>query len=380
MQHGVVIIGAGLGGLTLARTLHLHGIASVVFEAEPTGDSRAQGGQLDIHDYNGQVALEAAGLMDGFRAIIHEGAEAIRVVGTDGTVLFAAPDDGQSRRPEVLRGDLRKLLLDSLPEGTVRWGKKLADISPLGGGQHEIRFTDGSTTRSSLLVGADGAWSRVRSLLSHAEPTYVGATFIETYLHDVDHRHAAVAELVGAGAMYALAPGKAIFAHREVGDVLHTYVELKRSAKWISSINFDDPSARDVVAAEFNNWSPMLVALITDSDTKLVARMIHTLPFGHRWDPVRGVTLLGDAAHLMPPSGEGANLAMLEGAELALALIRHHDDVGAAIAAFEEPMFSRAEVEAVEAHRMLDLCLGDHAPSAFLKMITDASEPSHLVS
>ena len=91
MQQGFVIIGAGLGGLMLARVLHINGIASVVFEAEPGAGSRAQGGQLDIHDYNGQVALEAADLMDGFRAFIHEGAEAIRVVDKDGTVLFEAP-------------------------------------------------------------------------------------------------------------------------------------------------------------------------------------------------------------------------------------------------------------------------------------------------
>ncbi len=380
VQQGIIIIGAGLGGLMLARVLHRHGIASVVFEAEPSEGSRAQGGQLDIHDHNGQVALQTAGLMDGFRAIIHEGAEAIRVVDKDGAILFDAPDDGQARRPEVLRGDLRKLLLDSLPEGTVRWGKKLADVSSLGDGQHEVRFTDGSTARSSLLVGADGAWSRVRPLLSRAEPAYVGATFIETYLHDVDRRHTAVAALVGSGAMYAPASGRAIFVHREAGDVLHAYVELKRPAAWFASIDFDDPSARDVVAAEFAGWDSTLVALITESDTQLVPRMIHTLPTGYRWDRVRGVTLLGDAAHLMPPSGEGANLAMLEGAELALALIRHPDDVEAALAAFEEPMFSRASAEAVMAHEMLDRCLGDHAPSAFLNMMTGESEPLQVVS
>lgn len=380
MQQGIVIIGAGLGGLMLARVLHIHGICAVVFEAEPGAASRAQGGQLDIHDHNGQVALEAAGLMDGFRALVHEGAEAIRVVDKDGTVLFDAPDDGQARRPEILRGDLRELLLASLPAGTVRWGKKLAGVSPLGDGQHEVRFTDGSTARSSLLVGADGAWSRVRPLLSHAEPAYVGATFIETYLHDVDRRHPAAAGLVGPGAMYAPTPGRAIFVHREAGDVLHAYVELKRPAKWFASIDFDASSARDAVAAEFEGWASTLTALITDSDTQLVPRMIYTLPTGHRWARVPGVTLLGDAAHLMPPSGEGANLAMLEGAELARALVQHAGDVEAALAAFEKPMFSRAGAEAAEAHEMLDRCLGEHAPSSFLGMMTGEFEPPHAVS
>ncbi len=359
----------------LARVLHVHGIASTVFEAEPGASSRTQGGQLDIHDHNGQVALEAAGLMDGFRCIIREGAEAMRVLARDGTVLLDAPDDGQGRRPEVLRGDLRRLLLDSLPEGTVRWGRKLAEVSGLGGGRHEIVFADGSTAQADLLVGADGAWSRVRPLVSGARPLYVGVTFVETYLHDVDNRHPATAALVGAGAMYAPAPGQAIFAHREADDVVHSYVELRRPAEWVAALDFDDPSASGAVAAEFVGWSSSLTALITDSDTRPMPRMIHALPIGHRWDRVLGVTLLGDAAHLMPPSGEGANLAMLEGAELARAIVRHPGDLEAALAAFENPMFSRAAAEAAEAHDMLDRCLGDHAPSAFLDMMAGMPGP-----
>src|SRR5262249_56990104 len=133
---------------------------------------------------------------------------------------------GNGGRPEVLRGDLRQLLVDSLPAGTIQWGKKLTGVSPLGDGRHELTFTDGSTVHSELLVGADGAWSKVRPLLSDATPTYVGTSFIETYLYDADQRHPAAAEAVGGGSMFAATPGKCIAAHREAGGVLHTYVEL----------------------------------------------------------------------------------------------------------------------------------------------------------
>ncbi len=103
----VTIVGAGLGGLVLARVLHIHGIAAVIYEADPSADARTQGGQLDIHAHDGQLALREAGLFEEFRAIIHRGGEAMRVLDRHGTVLLDTPDDGTRGRPEVLRGDLR---------------------------------------------------------------------------------------------------------------------------------------------------------------------------------------------------------------------------------------------------------------------------------
>src|SRR5690242_14552098 len=128
MTTPVTIVGAGLGGLTLARVLHVHGIPATVYEAEPSAGTRAQGGQLDIHEHDGQVALAAASLTSEFRAIINEGGEALRVLDRHGKVLLDEPDDGNGGRPEVLRGDLRRILLDSLPSETVRWGKKLTGV------------------------------------------------------------------------------------------------------------------------------------------------------------------------------------------------------------------------------------------------------------
>jgi 2-polyprenyl-6-methoxyphenol hydroxylase-like FAD-dependent oxidoreductase len=374
-HHPIVIVGAGLGGLTLARVLHVHGIPATVYEADPSAESRTQGGQLDIHEDDGQRALADAGLTDEFRAIIHEGAEALRVLDQHGKLLHDEPDDGMARRPEVLRGDLRRILLDSLPEETVRWGRKVTGVRPLGDGRHELTFADGTTVTSGLLVGADGAWSKIRPLLSDAEPAYIGTTFIDTYLYDADERHTATAEAVGVGAMYALTPGKGIIAHREAGNILHTYVELSRPAEWIAGIDFTDAGAATArVAAEFDGWAPELTALITDGESAPVARMIHTLPDGHRWERVPGVTLLGDAAHLMPPSGDGANLAMFDGAELAKAITAHPGDVEAALTAYEQELFARSEPFYADAHEMLDLCLGERAPYGLIDLFTGAPQ------
>jgi 2-polyprenyl-6-methoxyphenol hydroxylase-like FAD-dependent oxidoreductase len=375
VHHPIAIVGAGLGGLTLARVLHVHGIPATVYEADPCAASRTQGGQLDIHEEDGQRALADAGLTEEFRAIVHEGAEAMRVLDQHGKVLLDQPDDGTGRRPEVLRGDLRRILLDSLPDQSVQWGRKVTGVRPLGEGRHELTFAEGASVTCDLLVGADGVWSKIRPLLSDAEPRYTGTTFIETCLYDADERHAATAKAVGAGAMYALTPGKGIAAHREAGNVVHTYVELNRPAEWIAGIDFTDAaSAASRLAAEFDGWAPELTALITDGETAPVARMIYTLPDGHRWERVPGLTLLGDAAHVMPPSGDGANLAMFDGAELGKAVAAHPGDVETALTAYEQALFARTEPFYAQAHGLLELLLGPSAPFGFIDLFTAADQ------
>lgn len=366
----VTIIGAGIGGLTLARVLHVHGIPATVYEAEPSADARAQGGHLDIHEHDGQVALAAADLTDEFRAIIHSGAEASRVLDQHGTVLLDEPDDGTGGRPEVFRGDLRRILLDSLPDGTVRWAHKVVDVHPLADDRQAVTFADGSTVTANVLVGADGTWSRVRSLLSAAQPQYVGTTYIETYLHDPDNRHPAPAALVGDGAMYALAPGRGIAVHREP-DALHVYVQVRCPAEWIAGVDFaDTATAKSRVLAEFTGWAPELTALINDADTPLIPRAIFALPNGHRWDRVPGVSLIGDAAHVMVPSGDGANMAMVDGAQLGQALAAPGNDVEAAFIAYEEALFPRCEQAASAADNIVDLMLGDRAPFGLVEFFT----------
>ena len=374
MNTPIAIIGAGLGGLTLARVLHVHGIAATVFEAEASAQARTQGGMLDIHEENGLAALAAAGLTGEFRAIVHPGGQASRVLDTHGRVLLADEDDGTGGRPEVPRGELRRILLESLPAQAVRWGHKVVAVAPLGGGRHRVDFANGASATTGVLVGADGAWSRVRPLVSAARPAYIGTTYIETHLHDADARHAASAAAVGGGALFAMAPGRGIFAHREPGGVLHAYVALNRPADWVAGIDFSDRRAALArVAAEFAGWASALTALITDGGTDPVPRPLHALPVGHRWDRVPGVTLLGDAAHLMAPSGEGANLAMFDGAELGRAIAASPGDIEAALAAYERALFPRSAAEAAEAIRLIGLCLGDGAPQSLVDFFTGFS-------
>lgn len=370
--NAITIVGAGLGGLTLARVLHVHGISSTVYDADASEHARTQGGQLDLHEHNGQAALEIAGLTEQFHAIINPGGAAMRVLDQDGTVLGEAPDDGSMQKPEALRGEIRRILLESLPTGTVQWGKKCVAITPLAEGRHELAFQDGSTVQTDILVGADGAWSKVRHLLSDQTPEYASMSYVETYLQDVEQRHPAAARTVGDGALYALIPGKGFLAHREPNDVIHTYAVLSRPLEWFADIDFmNADTARSRIATEFDGWAPELTALIADSDTPPVLRSIHQLPDRHRWPRTAGVTLLGDAAHVTVPGGEGANLAMLDGAELGQAIATHPDDLEAALSAYETQMFPRAEAEAIAAHESVELIFGAGAPHALASLFHD---------
>ncbi|MET9118271.1 NAD(P)/FAD-dependent oxidoreductase [Streptomyces longwoodensis] len=375
-HHPVAIIGAGLGGLTAARVLHGHGVEAAVFEAEASASARTQGGMLDIHEDSGQRALRAAGLYEEFRRIIHPGGQALRLLGPDGTVHVTEEDDATGGRPEVDRGELRDLLLGSLPDGTVRWGSKVTGARPLGDGRHEVTFADGSALTTDLLVGADGAWSRIRPLVSGARPAYTGVSFVETDLLDAEARHPRSAALVGGGFFLCLGERRGFLAHRESDGSLHVYTALRVDEGWLDTVDFGDAAAaKAAVLAHFDGWDEGLRGLVADADGALVPRRIHALPVGHRWDRVPGVTLLGDAAHLMSPfAGEGANLAMLDGAELAEAVAARPDDPEAALAAYEAALFPRSEASAAESAASLETMFGEKGLERMTEFFTSVRD------
>ena len=178
----------------------------------------------------------------------------------------------------------------------------------------------------------------------------------------------------GGGALFALAPGKGIQAHREPKGVLHTYVALNKPEDWITRIDFSDQvTVLASVAREFEGWAPGLTALITDGETDPVPRPLHALPVRHRWDREPGVTLLGDAAHLMAPSGEGANLAMFDGAELGKFIAASPGNVEAALIAYEKDLFPRSASAAAEADALLKLCFGDNGPQSLVDLFANHS-------
>lgn len=357
----IAIAGAGLGGLTLARVLQVHGINSIVYERENSRTARVQGGTLDLHPESGQRALREAGLETEFHAIARPEGQDLRLLDHTGTMLVEkdTPDDAPLKRPEVDRAALRDILLDSLPEQAVMWGHRVRRATPLSRGGYRLHFADSTSADCDLLVGADGAHSRVRSLVTDAHPVYTGISTVELGgIPDIDHTHPELAAVVGRGTFWVIGENQSLSAQRNANGSVRVYLSLRTSENWITTcgIPFDAPArARPALVDLLTGWAPPVTRLIEACDSTIVPRAVTALPIGLTWPATPGVTLLGDAAHLMPPVGEGANMAMLDGAELALALMGSSEDMGTAIRDFEKAMFERNAAAAQDSADTVEL-------------------------
>ena len=382
----IAIVGAGLGGLLLARLLHLASIPFALYEAEPSRTSREQGGSLDLHEDSGQLALHAAGLHSEWKEFARSEGEDMRVADKHGKLFIEEVDKAGGTRPEVDRVQLRGLLLDSLPEGAIRWGHKVRSIalSSHGNGTHEVNFETASGARTEtfhLVVGADGAWSKVRALLSDVKPHYSTISCLDTRICSVDVLHPALSKLVGRGSYCAFSDKKGMVAQRNGDGSIRTYIMLqKESETWLEDVGVDWSDAQSaknfLLREEYADWSDGLKSLIVHADPdSIVPRPFYMLPTDFSWTPQRGLTLLGDAAHLMTPfAGEGVNLAMLDALELGEAIVVNasnghaEEDLSDAARAFEERMLKRSRGKMEETWRNLELFFMPDAPREFVSV------------
>ena len=357
----IAIVGGGPGGLMLARLLQLRGVRPIVFERDANPDDRPQGGTLDLHAETGQRAMRIAQLEDEFLAHARPEDQGDRLYDPAGNLLFDHDGQGDDR-PEIDRTALRAILLDSLDPGTVRWGNRIETITAAAHGGCDI-ITGDIAEHFDIVIGADGGWSRVRPLLSDATPIYEGATMVE--LGFDTRRHPAVDALVGTGKMFAVGDNRVLIAQRNGHGHIRGYAGLRMTeaeARQMSALAPEQLRAMAVTA--FAGWAAPLLDLIESGDI-LGLRPLYALPIGHRWTTRPGITLLGDAAHLMSPfSGEDVNLALSDAAYLADALMS--DEGWAAVSAYEAAMIDRATPAAQGAAAGLNSVLSSNGVSAVL--------------
>lgn len=365
----IAIIGAGPGGLTAARILQLHGVPARVFDADTGIDSRVQGGTLDLHADTGQIAIEDAGLSAEFRALARPEGQSKRLLDPDGTVLVEhVVGDDEFAAPEIDRGQLRRMLAESLDPGTVEWAARLRRAEPLADGTTALHFVGGTTVVADLVIGADGAWSRVRPVLTTATPIYTGVSFVEVLFTDVESQHPEIAALVGDGHLWVNGDGRTIVLQRNSDDVVRGYLGMRIDLDWLSAAGLgtddgrggaldangtqavDTDAVRALLLEHFGAFAPQFRPIIGKSEGALANRPIFALPAPLAWEHRPSVTVLGDAAHLMAPfGGQGVNLAMLDAAELARA-IAEEPTIADAVERYETAMFERSGPVALDAN------------------------------
>ena len=340
----IAIVGGGPGGLTLARLLQQDGAQVSVYERDQSRNARVQGSALDLHEHSGLAALEAAGLIEAFWANHRPDLDSLRLTDSNGTILHVhlRRASGPGQRPEIERGPLRDLLLDSLQPGTVQWDCKL-EHSEFQGEQVLLHFANGQTAAADIAIGSDGANSRLRELVTPIRPEYVGVSLVEALVPAAKHAIPELWDLLGGSALIALGGERTIgMGTKPDGSVL-LYAGLKT----------DDPAARQSLEeasdpdervrwfhTNFKGWSDLWEPLFRAA-ASMVWRPLLVCPEDQHWTPTPSATLIGDAAHVMPPyAGEGVNMAMLDALVLSKFLLSE-DTPGDAIAAYEAEMFSR---------------------------------------
>lgn len=345
-QKNIAIVGGGPGGLTLARLLQLQGVKVKVYERDANKEVRVQGATLDLHEESGLKALEKAGLMEAFKANYRPGAGKMRIVDHNAEILLdEAEDERDETRPEIDRGPLRKILLDSLAPETVVWDSQFKSLEP-DGNSWTIEFTNGTTSSADIVIAADGANSKIRPYITPIKAFYSGITMLEGAIYDSALNAPNMYKLLDGGKVFALEGSKTLIVSSKGDGSLVFYTGCKTAEDWNKSIDFSDKT--QVMAwfkATFAEWDEAWLELFENASSFL-ARPQYCMPLDQDWDAMPNLTLLGDAAHVMPPfAGEGVNMAMLDALELSECFAKY-PTAATAIAHYEKEMRKRASTTA----------------------------------
>lgn len=351
----IVIIGGGPGGLTLARLLQVQGLNVKVYERDEDRGIRIQGGALDLHTESGLAALSKAGLMEAFKTHYRPGAELMRITDNQATIHFDEHQGGRNsdfgdknHRPEIDRGPLRDILLNSLQPNTIVWDSKFQKMEKMKDGWN-IFFENGTATYADIVIGADGANSKIRPYVTDIKPNWSGITMIEGSIKNSAETAPNIHKLLRGGKIFAFGNDKTLIVSSKGDGSFGFGTGCKTDEDWVKNSGIDFKDNKQVLAwfkKEYAEWSPIWYELFENADTLFIPRPQYCMPLDLKWAAQSNITLLGDAAHWMPPyAGEGVNMAMLDALQLSEALTNPaFADTKTAIARYEKQMFKRFAV------------------------------------
>lgn len=377
----IAIVGAGPGGLTLARLLQLKGVAVKLYERDLNKDARLIGSPLDMHDGSGLTALREANLLAEFKKKYRPGADKKVIVNEQAKIYFSdhsnKPEDDFNNkyfRPEIDRGPLRTLLLDSLQAGTVVWDSHFTSMEPQNDGWL-LHFKNGSSTYADLVIAADGVNSKIRPYLTDITAFYTGITMLEGNVHNPEKAAPHIYALLNGGKLMAYGNRKNLLMGLKGTGELTYYASFKPEESWATHSGLDYTNPAQMLSwfkVAYSEWSSIWYELFENATTSFIPRRIYCMPLDQTWESLPNLTMIGDAAHAMPPfAGEGANMAMLDALELTACLTadKYHT-VREAISSFEIKMRKRAAAAAKQSLENGERMHSDDALNRMLKIFS----------
>ncbi|MBB4802756.1 2-polyprenyl-6-methoxyphenol hydroxylase-like FAD-dependent oxidoreductase [Flavobacterium nitrogenifigens] len=360
----VAIIGGGMGGLLLARLLQMQNVNVKVYERDNDDKVRVQGSPLDLHEDSGLKAMEKADLLKEFYANVRPNASKARIVNKDFELKFdehsikkshselnSKPNtnslqDISKPRPEIDRSILRSILIQSLLPETIVWNSHFTVMEKENKGWR-LHFKNETSFYANLVIAADGANSKVRSYLNAEKPIYSGITMLEGTIYNAKENTPNLFEFSKGGKVLAFGNEQTIMYGTKGDDSLMFLLSSKIPENWISESNLDFKNNQEVFEwfKEFYpEWSSKWHELLLSNELYFIPRPQYYFPLDQTWKTQENLTMIGDAAHRMPPfAGKGANLAMLDALELAECLTGNQFETSEnAITYFERQMLERA--------------------------------------
>ncbi|MEY8597079.1 FAD-dependent oxidoreductase [Mammaliicoccus lentus] len=372
LKH-IAIVGAGPGGLMLGLLLQRQGFSFTIYERGYQNMHSDRGGSLDIHDDSGQLPLKEAGIFENFRKHARYEGEDTRIVNKDGEILYDEDAEGEGNRPEIDRGKLCDIIMEQIHPENIKYGFKFEKLIQRDNGEVELVFENGTTVMTNLVIGADGAFSQIRSYLTNAKPEYTGISMIE--MNSDENEHPDLLKFNKNGKLIGLGGDQAILGQRNGDGRIMAYISFKTKYEKLDEYrNLSLDALKERLLAEYSDWDSELKNYIAYSYDDIKFRRIYKLPIGLTWATQPNITIIGDAAHLMSPfAGEGVNMALYD-AYLLAESFKNFNNLTEVLKVYEQQMFETTKVHAKESQDNLEIFFSENGAEKMAQFFLDVEE------